>query len=174
MEPVISRVEPQELAALRNISTETFTETFAAQNTPENLRNYLETAFSEAQLSSELSNPLCDFRFVRHAGTIAGYIKLNRASAQTEAIAFKGVEIHRIYVRRAFQGKQIGQLLLDFAVEQAHLEKADFLWLGVWEKNEKAIAFYRKNGFETFDQHAFLLGDDLQTDLLMRKQLGKR
>ncbi|HAN77391.1 MAG TPA: GNAT family N-acetyltransferase, partial [Bacteroidales bacterium] len=90
--------------------------------------------------------------------------------AQTEPYNH-AIEIERIYILKEFHGKQIGQLLYDKAIEIGQQQNADFVWLGVWEKNLRAIAFYKKNGFEEFDKHFFRLGNDLQTDILMKLSL---
>ncbi|MFN5985877.1 MAG: GNAT family N-acetyltransferase, partial [Chitinophagaceae bacterium] len=73
-----------------------------------------------------------------------------------------------IYVIQEYQGKKAGQQLYEKAIQVAKEKKAKYLWLGVWEENHKAIQFYKKNGFEVFDQHVFVLGDEKQTDLMMR------
>jgi ribosomal protein S18 acetylase RimI-like enzyme len=98
-------------------------------------------------------------------------LKINRGEAQTEKKEDNSLEIERIYVLEKFQGRRVGQMLFQKAVEIAKLNQKDYIWLGVWEKNEKAIQFYLKNGFEVFDKHIFKLGVDLQTDLLMRLKL---
>ena len=88
--------------------------------------------------------------------------------SQTEIKKDDSVEIERIYVLKKFQGRKIGQLLFEKSLEAADSRKADYLWLGVWEENQKAIEFYKKNGFIEFDRHIFRLGDDDQTDIMMK------
>ena len=92
-------------------------------------------------------------------------------NAQTETIKDETIEIQRIYVLKAFHGKKLGQLLLDQAVKIAQEYNVDYIWLGVWEENHRAIHFYAKNGFVTFDKHIFILGHEQQTDLLMKLQI---
>jgi len=94
---------------------------------------------------------------------------LNFGQAQTEVKDNKALEIERIYVLKEFQGKKVGQLLYEKAMQIAIQKNAAYVWLGVWEKNPKAINFYKKNSFVEFDKHLFMLGNDQQTDIMMRK-----
>jgi ribosomal protein S18 acetylase RimI-like enzyme len=102
---------------------------------------------------------------------VVGYLKLNFGQSQTELKDSKALEIERIYVLKEFQGKNIGQLLYEKAIQIANQNNAEYVWLGVWEENEKAIKFYTKNGFVAFDKHIFKLGDDEQTDIMMKLTL---
>jgi ribosomal protein S18 acetylase RimI-like enzyme len=102
---------------------------------------------------------------------IIGYLKINFGKAQTELMDSNAAEIERIYVLKQFQGKKVGHLLLEKAMGIAHKMKVKYLWLGVWEKNIGAIGFYRKHGFKEYDKHIFKLGDDNQTDILMKVEL---
>ena len=102
-----------------------------------------------------------------------GYLKLNFGDTQTELKDANAVEIERIYVLNEFQGKKVGQLFYDKAIEIAIERKADYVWLGVWEENKRALNFYRKNGFLEFDKHIFKLGEDEQTDIMMKLVLTK-
>ena len=90
-------------------------------------------------------------------------------SAQTELKDEISLEIERIYVKKAHQGKKVGQVLFERALETARLQNKTYLWLGVWEENLKAIRFYEKNGFVAFDKHIFKFGEDEQTDIMMKK-----
>ena len=157
-----------DLKIIQNISKQSFTETFAAINSPENMEKYLEESFNTTQLTSEISNPDSPFYIAFWEKEPVGYLKLNSGNAQTESIKDNAIEIQRIYVLQAFHGKKIGQILLDEAIKIAHQEAVEYIWLGVWEENHRAIQFYTKNGFITFDKHIFTLGNDQQTDLLMK------
>ena len=167
----ISKVTPNEAAQLQQIGRQTFWETFAAQNTEANMQKYLEEQFSIQQLSAELNNPNSGFYFARLDDQIIGYLKINVGPSQTELQDDKALEIERIYVLKTFHGKKIGQLLYEKAVQLAREQNADYVWLGVWEENKRAISFYQKNGFVAFDKHIFKLGDDEQTDILMKLPL---
>lgn len=100
-----------------------------------------------------------------------GYLKINLGQAQTEKLDLDALEIERIYLLKAFYGQKVGQLLYQKAIDIAHEIQASYVWLGVWEENYRALKFYEKNGFIAFDKHKFWLGDDEQTDLMMKKIL---
>lgn len=164
----VKRIAPEEVARLQRLSRETFFETFSPLNTAENMKRYLEREFSTEKLEAELRDPESAFYFALQGQQEAGYLKLNFGESQTDLKAADAVEIERIYVRSEFQGKRVGQRLLDFAIQVARERKAHYIWLGVWEENVKAIRFYQKNGFLVFGKHLFMLGKDEQTDLKMK------
>lgn len=167
----IRRATVADVETLQAIGIQTFRETFESTNDAGNLELYLNNAFSIAKLSEELRNPLAEFYFAFSGDLIAGYLKINSGAAQTEPQAHDSIEIERIYVCAAYHGKKVGQALYDFALQLALDRKASFLWLGVWERNSRAIRFYEKNGFSAFDSHVFVVGEDAQTDILMKKTL---
>lgn len=166
------RVNSDHLKDLQRISKTTFKESFGEQNTAEDIEKYLSEKFSEKQLLSELDNPESEFYFAQYNGETIGYLKLNSGQAQTELKEEKGLEIERIYVSNKFIGKGIGKHLFKLTIEIAHQRETEYIWLGVWEKNERALNFYHKNGFVEFDKHKFVLGDDQQTDILMKLELN--
>lgn len=167
----IRRVLSNEAETLQGIACHTFEVTFAAENAASDMESYLNESFSLKQVQAELSNPESEFYFAEAENTIAGYLKLNRGRAQTEPMGPDAVEIERIYVLEAYHGRQVGKWLLEKAMERARLSGANMLWLGVWEHNRRAIRFYEKYGFVPFGEHEFLLGEDLQTDILMKLDL---
>jgi ribosomal protein S18 acetylase RimI-like enzyme len=164
----IRKATLSDLEAIQKISTQTFIETFAAVNTPENIANYVKDSFNSEQLTSELNNVNSQFYLATSGNEILGYLKINFGDAQTETITKNALEVHRIYVSQAFHGKNVGQLLLDEVKKIAQHTGVDYIWLGVWEENHRALRFYTKNGFVEFDKHVFTLGNEEQTDLLMR------
>lgn len=164
----IRQLNHTDLPALRSISCETFYDTFAKHNRAEDMQTYLSQHFSDEQLSKELANPHMHFYFIEQQGEPIGYLKLNYHQAQTVLKTPNTVEIERIYVRKEWHGKGVGQALYEFALQQAKSQQLNALWLGVWEHNHQALSFYRKNGFIPFDSHIFQLGNDLQTDILMK------
>ncbi len=169
----IKKATLSDLEVLQIISIQTFSETFAEVNTPENIENYNRESFNLEQLTSELNNPNSQFFIAYSNSEPIGYLKINFGNAQTEVLNDDALEIHRIYVSQAFHGKKVGQLLLDKAMEIAQQTNADYIWLGVWEENHRALGFYTKNGFVAFDKHVFILGDEKQTDLLMKLDVNK-
>jgi ribosomal protein S18 acetylase RimI-like enzyme len=168
----IISVSTQEVSQLQMIARSTFYETFAAMNTPENMRQYLEKDLSIEKLTAELNNPESQTFFAQRDDEIIGYLKLNVGAAQTEKVAPGGLEIQRIYVKKEYQGVSVGADLLNFAIDLSVGQGRNYVWLGVWEKNQRAIRFYEKNGFMPFGSHVFHLGEDAQTDILMRKLLS--
>jgi ribosomal protein S18 acetylase RimI-like enzyme len=135
------------------------------------MSKYLKESFSSEKLTDELSNELSQFYFAKLSNEVIGYMKLNTGAAQKENPDENALEIERIYVLQDFHGKKVGQLLYNKAIEVAKELAVDHVWLGVWEENFRALAFYTKNGFVKFGQHEFVLGDDIQIDLLMKKAL---
>jgi hypothetical protein len=167
----IQKVNPIDIKLFASISKQTFLETYADDNSEEDMVKYLADNFSSKQLTTDLSNPNSEFYFVKNDTQIIGYLKLNFGQAQTEDHHDSAMEIERIYALKSYHGKSVGQMLFDKAYEVAKAKKAAYLWLGVWEKNPRAIRFYEKNGFVAFDKHVFVLGKDEQTDLLMKLSL---
>lgn len=162
------RITSDDVELLLRLSRQTFSETFSPVNTPENMQHYLDTSLTTEQLRKEINHPDSLFYFAMRAGSAIGYLKVNFGTAQTELQDPGGMEIERIYVLKEFHGEKIGQLLFNKAMEIAREQKVDYIWLGVWEKNVKALGFYEKNGFVRFGTHAFKLGKDEQTDLMMK------
>lgn len=167
----IRKVEKTEVKELQEIARGTFIEAFGPVNTPADIEKYVTQSFSFENIKSELNHPESQFYFAESAGEIIGYLKLNQGEAQTDTAIDNALEIERIYVTSKFYGKSVGQLLLNKAIEIAKADNFEWVWLGVWEKNPRAIRFYEKSGFTTFSTHSFLLGDDQQTDLLMKLEL---
>ncbi|MFJ7727536.1 GNAT family N-acetyltransferase [Neobacillus sp. NPDC097160] len=156
---------------LQEISYETFNDTFRHQNSPENMNAYLERAFNLEQLEKELSNISSQFFFVYFNHEVAGYLKVNTNDAQTEEMGDESLEIERIYIKNKFQKHGLGKYLLNKAMEIAMDRNKMKIWLGVWEKNENAIAFYKKMGFVQTGAHSFYMGDEEQIDFIMTKTL---
>lgn len=167
----INKCTFEDLNELQEISYETFNETFKHQNSPENMNAYLERAFTLKQLEKELSNHSSQFFFVYCNNEVAGYLKVNTNDAQSEEMGDESLEIERIYIKSKFQKHGLGKFLLNKAMEIAMEHNKKKIWLGVWEKNENAIAFYKKMGFVQTGAHSFYMGDEEQTDFIMSKTL---
>ncbi|MBS2967823.1 GNAT family N-acetyltransferase [Metabacillus sp. KIGAM252] len=168
----MSKCSAEDLQLLQEIGIETFNDTFKDQNTAENMEAYLERAFELKQVEKELSNPFSEFYFIYFNEELAGYLKVNINDAQSEKMDDESLEIERIYVRTRFQKQGLGKVLLNKAVERAAEQDKKKIWLGVWEKNENAIAFYKKMGFVQTGAHSFYMGDEKQTDYILVKSLG--
>lgn len=169
--PAIKKIELSEIQQLQKIGRKTFYETFSGDNSEENMKVYLDAKFAIDKLTTELTNPDSSFYFAHIDNEILGYLKVNFAEAQTELKDKEGLEIERIYVLQEFHGLKVGQLLYNKAVQIAKDSDLKYIWLGVWEENLRAQNFYKKNGFTVFDEHIFVLGDQKQTDLLMKLTL---
>ncbi|MEQ6389696.1 GNAT family N-acetyltransferase [Bacillaceae bacterium S4-13-58] len=163
----------EDSSRLREISYVTFDETFKDQNSSETMKAYLEKAFTIEQLEKELSHPSSEFYFIYKNGEVAGYIKVNTDDAQTEEMGKESFEIERIYIKNKFQIQGLGKYLFNKAIELAENYNKKSVWLGVWEKNENAIAFYKKMGFVQTGAHSFYMGDEEQTDFIMVKSLSE-
>ncbi|TJZ61769.1 GNAT family N-acetyltransferase [Sphingobacterium olei] len=171
MEIILHKVTLNDIEQLQKIGRETFSETFSRSNTEENMKKYLAEGFSVETLTDEVNNENSAFYFALSENKVVGYLKINFGASQTELKDEKAIEIERIYVLKEFHGKKVGQILYGKAMEVAQQKGADYVWLGVWEENPRAISFYKKNGFIEFDRHVFKLGDDEQTDIMMKLKL---
>jgi len=162
----------ENVQVLQEISIETFNDTFSNQNSPDNMKVYMDRAFTMKQLESELANRSSQFYFISFDKEVAGYLKVNVDDAQSETMGDDFLEIERIYIRSKFQKKGLGKYLIDQAVEIARERNKNNIWLGVWEKNENAIRFYKKLGFVQTGTHSFYMGDEEQIDFIMTKKLN--
>lgn len=163
-----------DIGLLREVSIETFSKTFKEHNSHENMQAYLEQAFNPEQLTKELSNTSSAFYFVYSNDKLAGYLKLNTDGAQTETTGDDSLEVERIYIRQNFHQLGLGKMLINKAAEIAAEQHKRKIWLGVWEKNDNAIAFYQKMGFVQTGTHSFYMGDEEQTDYIMTKTLYRQ
>jgi len=161
-----------DLEVLCELGCQTFVETFGPLNTAETMQAYLSSAFDAARLSAELGNPHSAFYLLSADGCPAGYLKLNELDAQSDIKDPALLEIERIYVRASFQGRGLGQRLMQQALEVAAEQHKRALWLGVWEHNPAAIEFYKKMGFVITGSHLFVLGTEEQTDYVMTRELA--
>lgn len=161
----------EDIKALQAIAKQTFTETFGSQNTAEDLAKFLNEEYDFDKLKAEVENPESFYYFYYFEDELAGYLKLNVGAAQTESDYPEALEIQRIYVLQKYQGKRIGLVMMQQALAIAEELKKPQVWLGVWENNFKAQAFYQKSGFKKVGSHDFILGDDRQTDHILLKTL---
>jgi GNAT superfamily N-acetyltransferase len=174
VEPIaIRRAAQSDNALLSELGAATFAETFGATNTPEDMQGYLQAAFSPDLQAGELADPATVFLIAEIAGQPAGYARLREARPSATLDAVRPVELVRLYARARWIGRGVGAALMDASLQQAIDNGCDVMWLGVWERNERAIAFYRKWAFREFGSHAFLLGKDLQNDLLMARPVSR-
>ncbi len=171
MNITIREATKKEAVLIADLSQRTFLETFTTSNTEENMHKFLHEQFTRGKLIVEVGQPNLQY-FLAYVGhQIAGYVKL-REGMQPEAIKKEnGLEIARLYASKEFIGKGIGKALMEQSIEVAKGKNKQVIWLGVWEKNSRAIKFYQDWGFIKCGEHDFLLGNDLQTDWLMKKHI---
>ncbi len=160
-----------DLQVLANLSKRTFIEAFEKDNNPEDFKVYLNSAFGEKALIKELHDNNSSFYFVYNDSILVGYIKMNENESQSDIKDNNSMELERIYVLREFQGQGIGAWLLTQVISMARAKNKYYVWLGVWEFNTKAIKFYERLGFQKFGSHPYYIGNDKQTDWLMRLDL---
>ncbi len=156
---------------IQTLGIQTFRETYAAHNKEENIQACLDKAFAVEQLQKEMADNNSLWYVAMVETKYAGYMKLNFKNAQTELKDNNAIEIERIYVQQAFQGYKIGKALLQKAIKIARENRIQYIWLGVWEHNIKAQQFYKRNGFVPFAKHSFFMGDEEQTDWMMKLTL---
>lgn len=171
MNGTIRKCNSDDSLVLRDFAERTFIDTFGPLNTPENMAAYAQAAFDPQRIAAELANPASEFYFLLDGSDLLGYVKLNEPGAQTDLNTPGMLEIERIYVRPESQGQGLGKVLIQFCIEQARQRRKKAVWLGVWEKNIKAIGFYQAMGFHKVGTHAFDMGDDHQTDFIMQLEL---
>ena len=163
----------QDAELIADLSRETFHDTFASQNSSENMEKFMQNQFAKDKLMEELHERENLFFVAYYGDEIAGYLKLRDGKNPDQLQKVPAIEIVRIYSRTPMIGKGIGRALMQTSIDTAIERNKDVIWLGVWEKNQRAIDFYAKWGFEKFGEHDFILGNDVQTDWLMKKDLRK-
>ncbi len=164
---IIRRGTVADADLLSDLGARTFSETFAPDNSPEDMATYMATAFNVAQQTADLQDPASTFLIAEATGQAIGYAKLHDGAPETDIESANPVELVRLYVSRDWLGSGIGQQLMRACIDEARKAGHDTLWLGVWERNARAQAFYRKWNFRPVGEHMFRLGSDLQRDILM-------
>lgn len=162
-------IHEAELIAI--ISRETFYDTYAAENTAANMAKFLTQQFGKAMLMAEVGAEGNHFYLAYKEGEVAGYLKL-KESIHPQLEGKSAIEISRIYVCKPFIGKAVGRALLQTAIDFAKEQAKDWLWLIAWKENKKALRFYEANGFEIFAESTFVLGDDLQSDWVLKRSIS--
>ena len=174
MEINIRKISVADVEQLSALARQTFYDTFKDTCTAEDMEMFLQQYYNTGQLSAELNNPLTYCFFVEVDDKPVAYLHFMEDYNSLPLMKkWKALELKRIYVLKEFHGKSIGQVLYEKAISIALQKNAEYIWLGVWEENPRAIRFYEKNGFLEFDKHIFKLGDDEQTDIMMKLELMK-
>jgi GNAT superfamily N-acetyltransferase len=154
---------------LAEMGARTFSDTYAKDNTPDDIAAYQAASFSPQIQAGKLADPSTFFIIAEVDDIPAGYAQLNLGTAPEEIIGTRAIEIERIYSDKVWIGQGVGAALMSACIELAAEKGCDTIWLGVWEHNPRAIAFYTKWGFKIVGSHVFVLGNDVQNDLLMQR-----
>jgi ribosomal protein S18 acetylase RimI-like enzyme len=162
---MIRRATPDDAAALAELAARTFHDTFAEYNKAEDMDSYMSEAYGEARQRAEILDPSRITLVDDSESTLIAYAQLR--------LALPEIEIGRFYVDRPWHGRRVAQSLMNAVIQLARNLGATRIWLGVWEHNRRAIAFYEKFGFRDCGSQPFLLGTDLQTDRVMEMTISK-
>ena len=165
----IRSAKEADISLLVDIGKQTFYDTFATVNDPEDMARYLEKSFDPAQIQLELNDPNVTYLIAESAEGVAGYLKLKEGDIPECITGDAPIELVRLYVDASRIGKGYGAALMKQAIQEAAVRGFQTIWLGVWEDNDRAIRFYEKWGFKTSGSHTFMLGEDAQTDLIMER-----
>ncbi len=169
----VRKVTEKDADLLLDISAQTFNQALDSHSNSNSVSAYMASAFSKEQLLEELKDPSSLFfmAYLSNSEKPVGYTKLRMGKSPKELRSIRAIEIHRIYVLEEMTGKKIGKALIERCLEVAQRESYEVIWLGVGQKNQRAINFYKKWGFEKFGSHMYRLGTDDKTDYLMKKDL---
>ncbi|GLH66757.1 GNAT family N-acetyltransferase [Geothrix edaphica] len=162
---------PEDAPILAELGARTFRETFEPHTAGPDLEAFLTAAYGEAIQRAELADPARPARILEVDGVPVGFLQLRLGHREPGVPGEHPVELQRIYVLRAAQGGGRGAALMAEAVEMARAWGADVLWLGVWENNLKALAFYARTGFREVGDHVFQIGDQVDRDLILARDL---
>lgn len=170
--PTIRRADARDAGLLAELGARTFSETFAADNTPVDLATYLAASFSPEKQAAELADPHTTFLVAEIDEAVTGYAQIHAGDVPACVTGPKPVELVRLYASRESLGRGVGHELMRACVNEARRARHQTIWLGVWERNERAQTFYRKWGFRVVGEHTFRLGSDPQNDLIMERQIS--
>lgn len=168
---VIRKGRIEDLENLRMLAIKIFTETFESANNPSDFKIYMDEAFSEQKIKEEFDEPGTQYFVAFENSSMVGYARVRENSEVDDWLGKSHLELQRIYVDAPWQGKGIAVQLLETCENYSRQLNKEWIWLGVWEHNPKAQYFYKKHGYEKFSEHQFMLGNDEQTDWLMKKKL---
>jgi diamine N-acetyltransferase len=154
---------------LAELGARTFSEAFAAENASEDMAAYIASSFNLPQQTAELSDPTTTFLIAEIDGVATGYAQLRAGEPAAGIKGARPVELVRLYVSREWLGRGVGEGLMRACLDEARQAGHETIWLGVWERNGRARAFYRKWDFDAVGEHVFQLGSDSQTDILMER-----
>jgi ribosomal protein S18 acetylase RimI-like enzyme len=167
----IHRATPDDAELIARIGARTFEASFGADNRPEDMERYLSQNFSKVYISDQLADPSSIFLLAHKEGKTVGYLMLRTGKKPISVTGNKPVELVRLYIEEEITGKGYGSALMNACLEEAKKNGYRTIWLGVWEKNLRAIGFYEKWGFTKVGKKEFVLGSDLQKDHIMARSV---
>jgi len=167
----IRTANPNEFELLSTLGRRAFYEAFGGHNDPQDMQAYLDLAFNPETIKKQLEDPDVIYFIASFQDEPVGYAKLKRNSIPTELNGKKCIQLERIYALQAYIGKKIGKALMELCLETSRSEKFDFIWLGVWQQNERAITFYKQWGFEVIGYKQFIIGNEVNDDFVMTLKL---
>lgn len=177
MTPTIRRATLADAAALAELAERTFRDTFGADNTPEDLALHLATAYGRAQQARELEDPamltLVAELDAANGTPLVAFAQLRQGPAPACVTGPAPIELQRFYLVTAWHGRGLAQQLMDAVFDAARAARAQTIWLGVWERNPRAIAFYRKAGYEDVGEQTFVVGNDPQRDRILTRPIPR-
>jgi ribosomal protein S18 acetylase RimI-like enzyme len=168
----LRRATPSDARLLAELTARLFEDTYGKDNDPEDMRSYLAGAFSEEKQFAELADPdRVTWIALGPTDQLIGYAAMRRGTRTDGIVAVRPAEVERIYADHSWHGRGIGAALMAACVEQARAWECDVLWLAVWERNPRAIAFYEKTGFRKVGGQTFMLGSDRKRDHVMARSI---
>ncbi|MDQ3110865.1 MAG: GNAT family N-acetyltransferase [Bacteroidota bacterium] len=167
----IIRALPEHAHSLSEFSSAAFYDAYSFANTAADMQQYIAEHFSEQEILKEIGTQNTFIFLAVLDGKIAGYMKLGTATSPANLNGKPAIEIERLYVDKKLQSRKIGKAMMYFLKAFARNSGKKIVWLGVWKKNLRAVAFYEREGFKKFGETIFTLGRDLQEDFLMKKEL---
>jgi len=167
----IREAELENIPAMRELAISSYTDTFSAFNTPENMDAFFNSVYNLDVLEKEFHEPDARIYLAWEEDQLVGFVRLRESDEVKSLLGDNGLELQRLYVLTSAQGKSVGRLLMETSLAYAIQKQYDWMWLGVWERNFKAQRFYKAWGFEKFSEHTFWMGDDPQIDWLLKRKL---
>ena len=161
-----------DIPELRALAIRIFRDTFTHLNTPEAMDGYIDKDYKVENFQREFTEAGSKYFFICEDEKAIGYLRLRRNSEADHILGTNNIELQRIYVDHAYHGRKVADQLMQLAIDTANESNHEWIWLGVWEHNPRAQRFYEKWGFEKFSEHDFYMGEEKQTDWLMRKKLS--
>jgi len=168
---IIRKANRADARPLSQLAEQTFRATFGALNTAENMDLHCQASYGEAIQAAEIADPNMVTLLAENEARLVGFAQLRWGTAPDCVLGQAPGEIQRLYIAAEWQGKGIAPALMNSCLEEMRQHGSDLVWLGVWERNPRAIAFYKKFGFTEVGEQLFPLGNDPQRDIVMARSL---